>query len=91
MWHLDSITVHLVNDKEQAESLTWGYDGKKDPADFAQMILIEIIALLANRNPRGPVQDVPVLGPTPEPVYLPAIPRAATNRPARSHAKGKKN
>lgn len=73
MWKIASVTVNLTDDKtNKDESLTWGYEGKKDPEDFLQMILFEITALLCVRNPQ------------PEPIYMPAPPRATTNRPARS-------
>jgi len=83
MWHLAAITVHLTTDKGETDSLTWGYDGKKNHADFLQMILLEITAHLAGRNDTKPQTPAP---------DLPATPRAA-NRPARSLAekpKGKR-
>jgi hypothetical protein len=78
MWHIQTILVQLVNDKnDETESLVYGNDRSKAPEDFTQMVLFEIAAHLASRN------LVPGAPPTPE---LPAPPRAPTNRPARSLA-----
>jgi len=90
MWNLSAITIHLQTESGETDHLTWGYDGKKERADFLQMILFEIDARLIELNPKpssprpsgegtGVREPAPPAGPTgPQP-----SPKGSRASPAR--------